>query len=172
MQDSEKSGEQGDFNLQHNGPGRPSAATQVEMEAKVWSYFSKGITSSTAIVALTGYNIKTARKILKKFASIKLLINERGFIEECKIHIEGAIVALDGLILKLYELYDFQKNRLSTLQGEFAIDSTCDQMRKTADTIAKITTLKLTIANAPTADISMVKLAQEVLKKLDSKMVN
>lgn len=99
-------------------------------------------------------------------------MNERGFIEECKINIEGATVALDELILKLYDLYDFQKNRLSTPQNEFTIDSTCDQIRKTIDTIAKLTALKLAIANSPTADISMVKLAQEVLKKLGSQMAN
>ncbi|MDE1817480.1 MAG: hypothetical protein KGI19_02610 [Thaumarchaeota archaeon] len=172
MPENEISREQDNSSSQPHGRGRPNAATQVEMEEKVWHYFSKGITSPRTMAELTGYDIKTARKILQKFAAIKLLINERGFVEECKIHIEGATVALDGLLLKLYDLYDFQKNRLSTPQNEFTIDSTCDQIRKTIDTIAKIITLKLAIANSPTADISMVRLAQEVLKKLGSQMAN
>lgn len=172
MSENERPSEQNNSSSQPHGRGRPNAAIQVEMEQEVRHYFSMGITSPQLIAKLTKHDVKTVRSILNKLAAIKREINDRGYMEECKVRIESSTIAFDGLILKLNGLLDSQIKRLATLENEFAIDSTCDQIRRTTDTIGKLIALKLAIANSPTADISIMKLAKGVFEKLGSPMAN
>lgn len=168
MSENNKTSENG--NDKHER-GRPHDVRRAEIEREIWSYFVIGVYPSTVAVQ-TGYNIKTIRHYYKNFSSFRINLNQNGFIQQCKINIENALAAIDNQILRLEDLYAVQKKYLDTFGHELSLNSAVDGLRKIIKTTSELQTLKLTIANSPTADINLMRLTQEILKNHDTSLVN
>lgn len=147
--------------------GRPSLVEEAEIEKEIWDCFSNYMLPQTAKKSIHR-NIKTIKKYYNKFAARRINLNEQEFVEQCKVNIESACATLDRQLGKLYSLQEKLEAKIPTFTNEFAIISACGELRRIVKTISELVDLKLKIDNAPTADIHLMKMAEEVLKKYGS----
>ena len=147
--------------LKHkNRRGRPSRKQQIEIEETIWYYFEKGVCAAVASQE-SKINRKTVDRYYEKLAELPLRTNEKAFINQCKINIASAETAISNQLLKLRQIQD--KLLLFMSKGISAKDylNCVREFRKLAKTIAELIVLKTNLANSPTSDLTLNRLAQE-----------
>lgn len=152
-----------------NKNGRPSRADQLEMERKLRPYFEKSISSSITSRE-TGINIKTVRKYFHEWYEEIKSSEHQDFIEICKIAKEQAILAYDDQLLILYKIQeDIEKqveNSIKQSGGIPKLDRWLYKQRiEVSNAIVNLISLKTALTNTPTADITLAKKVQELLKE-------
>lgn len=152
-----------------NKNGRPSRAEQLEIELKLGPYFEKLI-SPYVTSRETGINIKTVRKYFKEWAEEINALEHPDFIERSKTAKEQAILACDGQLLTLYKAQeDFKKQTEESIKQSGGTPNLerwhYKQGIEISNAIVNLTILKTTLENTPTADITLAKNMQELLKK-------
>jgi len=152
-----------------NSNGRPSKAEQLEIERKLRSYFEKSI-SPYVTSCETGINIKTVRKYFKEWSEEIRDSEHQDFIERSKTAKEQAILACDRQLLILYKAQeDFEKQVEDSIKqsgGTPKLDRWLYKQRiEISNAIVNLTILKTTLENTPTADITLAKRMQELLKE-------
>lgn len=152
-----------------NKNGRPSEAEQLEIERKLRPYFEKSISSSITSRE-TGINIKTVRKYFHEWCEEIKSSEHLDFIERSKIAKEQAILAYDDQLLILYKIQeDIEKqaeNSIKQSGGIPKLDRWLYKQRiEVSNAIVNLINLKTALTNTPTADITLAKKVQELLKE-------
>ncbi|OLD32780.1 MAG: hypothetical protein AUI61_02200 [Thaumarchaeota archaeon 13_1_40CM_2_39_13_2] len=150
---------------QRNLPGRPSLNQQVKLEKQIRSYFENGISALVAATKLK-INPKTAKRYYRKFAEPQLTIDEDEFQEQCKINIESAVMAISNQILKSLQIQRHLELYARALKQSknFSFTEYLNvqrELRKLSKYIADLIVLKTNLANSPTADLTLNRLARE-----------
>jgi len=151
---------------QRNRRGRPSISQQIKIEEKLWPYFDGGICPTVA-ARESEIDRKTVRNYYKKFAELPLRNNEKAFIEQCKINLASAETAISNILLKLGR-YEEEQGRFFRPRIESNNISPKDflswqrELRKLAKTFGELIVLKTNLANSPTADLTLNRLAREL----------
>ena len=152
-----------------NKNGRPSEAEQLEIERKLRPYFEKSI-SPYVTSRETGINIKTVRKYFHEWFEEIKSSEHPDFIERSKIAKEQAILACEDQLLRLYKVQeDIEKqveNSITQSGGIPRLERWVYKQRiEVSSAIVNLIILKTTLANTPTADITLAKKMQELLKE-------
>ena len=152
-----------------NKNGRPSEAEQLEIERKLRPYFEKSI-SPYVTSGGAGINIKTVRKYFHKWCEEIKSSEQPDFIERSKIAKEQAILACEDQLLRLYKVQeDIEKqveNSITQSGGIPRLERWVYKQRiEVSSAIVNLIILKTTLANTPTADITLAKKMQELLKE-------
>jgi len=152
-----------------NKNGRPSEAEQLEIERKLRPYFEKLITPYVTSRE-TGINIKTVRKYFNEWIEEIKSSEHPDFIERSKIAKEQAILAYDDQLLILYKVQeDIKKQVEDSIQQSNGIPKLdrwlYKQRVEVSIAIVNLINLKTALVNTPTADITLAKKVQELLKK-------
>lgn len=152
-----------------NKIGRPSETEQLEIERKLRPYFEKSISSSVTSRE-TRINIKTVRKYFHEWYEEIKSSEHPDFIERSKIAKEQAILAYDDQLLILYKVQeDIEKQAEDSIKQSSGIPKLdrwlYKQRVEVSIAIVNLINFKTTLANTPTADITLAKKVQELLKK-------
>ncbi|MDE2589837.1 MAG: hypothetical protein KGL95_09270, partial [Patescibacteria group bacterium] len=103
---------------------------------------------------------------------LRISLNQKGFMEQSKVNIDSTVTALDYDIMRLRKLQDKLEASITSFTNPFEIIAVCTEIRKIIKTKSELRSQKLTIENTPTADITLARLSQEILKKYDSTLAN
>ena len=149
--------------------GRPSEAEQLEIERKLRPYFEKSI-SPYVTSSKTGINIKTVRKYFHEWCEEIKKPEHADFIERSKIAKEQAILTCEDQLLRLYKVQEDIENQtedsIKQSGGIPKLERRVSKQRiEVANAIANLTVLKTGLVNTPTADITLEKKTQELLKE-------
>ncbi|MEX1996775.1 MAG: hypothetical protein WD884_05315 [Nitrosopumilaceae archaeon] len=152
-----------------NKKGRPSEAEQLEIERKLRPYFEKSISPHLASRE-TGINIKTVRNYFHEWIEEIRAAEHPDFIERSKIAKEQAILAYDKQLLKLHKIQDdLEKQIEDSIKQSGGIPNLerwlYKQRIEVSNAIINLINLKTALANTPTADITLAKKVQELLKE-------
>ena len=152
-----------------NKNGRPSEAEQLEIERKLRPYFEKSI-KPYVTSRETEINRKTVTKYFHEWYEEIKSSEHPDFIERSKIAKEQAILACDYQLLKLYKVQeDIEKQAEDSIKQSGGIPKLERWLYKqridASNAIVNLINLKTSLANTPTADITLAKEAQELLKK-------
>ena len=152
-----------------NKNGRPSEAEQLEIERKLRPYFEK-LKPTSATSEETGLDIKTVRRYFHKWCEEIKSSEHTDFIERCKIAKERAILAHDNQLLILYKAQDHieeqVENSIEQSGGIPKLERWLYKERiEISNAIIKLINLKTAFVNTPTADITLAKKVQELLKE-------
>ena len=152
-----------------NKIGRPSETEQLEIERKLRPYFEKSISSSVTSRE-TGINIKTVRKYFNEWIEEIKSSEHPDFIERSKIAKEQAILAYDDQLLILYKIQeDIEKQAEDSIKQSGGIPKLDRWLYKqridVSYAIVNLISFKTALVNTPTADITLAKRMQELLKE-------
>jgi hypothetical protein len=141
--------------------GRPSKAEQLEIQKKLWPYFSRGISAFTTAKE-TGINIKTVNKYFAIWFDQSKNSQDHDFIEKCKIENQRAFISYENELSRLYKMRDdlmkdFQESGkdLQSRKWYYKLDMEISKM------IIHLTSLKTALVNSPTADVTLDILQKE-----------
>ncbi|MEX0764770.1 MAG: hypothetical protein WDZ43_00055 [Nitrosopumilaceae archaeon] len=152
-----------------NKNGRPSEAEQLEIERTLRPYFEKSI-SPYVTSSKTGINIKTVRKYFHEWCEEIIKSEHPDFIESSKIAKEQTILAYDEQLLRLYKAQeDIDEQVEDSIKQSGGIPKLERWLYKhqidVSYAILNLISLKTSLANTPTADITLAKKVQELLKE-------
>lgn len=152
-----------------NKNGRPSKAEQLEIERKLRPYFEKSI-KPFVTSRETEIDIKTVRKYFNEWIEEIKSSEHPDFIERSKTAKEQAILACDYQLLKLYKAQDDIEKQVEDIikqsGGIPKLDRWLYKQRiEVSNAIVNLINLKTTLENTPTADTTLEKNIQELLKK-------
>lgn len=91
--------------------GRPTGSESINLNEKLYKYYSRGISAETVSYQLN-LNRKTVYAYYKKFSDRIQILNEKNFFQVLKSKIKQHITSYDNLLLELYSALDSINNEL------------------------------------------------------------
>ena len=152
-----------------NKNGRPTEAEQLGIERTLRPYFEKSI-APYVTSCKTGINIKTVRKYFHEWCEEIIKSEHPDFIESSKIAKEQTILAYDEQLLILYKAQEDIEDQVNdSIKQSSEIPKLerwhYKQRIDVSIAIVNLINLKTSLANTPTADITLAKKVQELLKE-------
>ena len=146
--------------------GRPSRQEQVQIVRTLRPYFERGM-NATFTAGITGINIKTVCNYFNGWYRQLMETQEQDFVKRQRQTKEHAILCLDYLINKQYELLDEIKNEIIKYKkdGKFIPKHLLSLNAQILRDISDMTQQKGDIALTPTIDVSLEKIVDERLTK-------
>lgn len=149
--------------------GRPSKAEQLKIRSDLKPYFDNSFSVEFAHNG-TGYSRTTIRNYYRKFYDEIVEAKEEDFTEQSKIEIEQTALAIEDQISKLR---NNQNNLGKQISDSFSENNKVPEediklykeFRNYAKEIIAATLMKTSLRNSPTADITLKKLIQELLRE-------
>lgn len=146
--------------------GRPNKAEELEIEGKIWSYFTQFF-SPEKVSQISGYNIKTVRRYYGKFHSRISIGKEKDFVKEWQLIKERAGLALEQQLVELNELQNSLKKQFNAYDnnGEQVPSWMYKERRKISESIRNMILSLANLALSPTADITLKNQTRELLRE-------
>ncbi len=149
--------------------GRPSKAEELEIRSDLKPCFDNSFSVEFAHCK-TKYNLKTIKNYYRKFYDEIIETKDEDFIKQSKIEIEQTALAIEDQISKLR---DSQTNLEKQISDSFLKNNKVPEediklykeFRNYAKEIIAATLMKTSLRNSPTADITLKKLIQELLRE-------
>lgn len=91
--------------------GRPTKYGSINLEEKIYKYYSRGISAETVAQQLE-LDRKTVYTHYKTFSDRIITINETNFFEEIKSRTKQIITCYDNMLLDCYAVLDFINHQL------------------------------------------------------------
>ena len=146
--------------------GRPSKAEQLVIKLKLLACFSEGYKPARAAREVE-VNPKTARKYYRYLHNTIIENKETEFFNECRISKEEADLKISIIIDKLEQQEKTFATKINSLGQNLSPENQWmyTEYRKTQESIAKLELEKHNLKNSPTADLTLRKEANDILKK-------
>ncbi|MCV0400170.1 MAG: hypothetical protein K5785_09295 [Nitrosarchaeum sp.] len=140
--------------------GRPNKSEQIHIEQKLWPYFAKMISSSTAS-RKTGLNINTVKKYYRKFSLQTRMSTSSDFVENSKNTIQQCVIAIDDQLLHLHKLQDKINSDIDRQQSMRHLIPLYKISINLSDKISHLLLQKSNLLLNPTADVKLEQYLKE-----------
>ena len=146
--------------------GRPSKVEQLDMKLQLLSCFAKRLKPGQAAREV-GVNPKTARRYYKELHDTIIENKEEEFFRQCRISQTEAIIEIDIRIEKLKKQEEIFEIKINSLEQNLSPENQWIYAgyRKIQESIAKLELEKHNLKSSPTADLTLRKEANDILKK-------
>ena len=141
-----------------NGRGKPSKYEQLEIERRLRSLFSMGLSPHAAAIE-TGYSINTVKKYYRKFYKEIRDFEGQNFAQECKDRIFSACCGIDTEISNLRKIQ--KELELKSQNSGTQYLQLCKLQISVSNSISDLIMKRLGIANSPTYDDMLAAMRKE-----------